>query len=407
MAVFASMSFVLVVAASYIAVQLPVAARRSTLFGYVNLVALLVLFGWRATVSVGAVALLYWAVLALLTTHSGKRVHVVLGRLVPAVLYGSVAVLFVLHKMVLEPGNQFSGLVGLSELSTIAAVPAISHGFELLQLLAFSYVALRIVDAIRAVLAGERLLDLPAFFGYLVPFFMTPSGPINEYEEHVAMDEVVREQPTLTSFVDSLYLIVLGYFLKFTCAQSLALIVRGLSDPWPVGSVSDTAIFLFFVLMEFSGYSLIAYGVGQLLGLPTPMNFNKPWRATSFADFWTRWHMSLGSFVRRTMYFPMRISLSRLLRPDRDERLKIHAINTIALLTPFAFVGVWHRFSVIFLLWGLAVGTVVALETIIREELPRSASAWLPNWASKAIVPVYSVGLVVLTLHIAMQDFSR
>jgi alginate O-acetyltransferase complex protein AlgI len=221
------------------------------------------------------------------------------------------------------------------------------------------------------------------------------------------MDKSPVPEPTASHFIDSVFLIVLGYFLKFACAQSYGIFVRGMDGAWPVATLFDSVVFLLYVLIEFTGYSMIALGVGRLLHVPTPVNFNHPYMATSFADFWTRWHMSLGSFVRRTMYFPIRMSLSRAIKPKRGEKFKIHAINTAALLVPFAFVGVWHRFTWPFVLWGVAVGGVVAIETILRDEFFNKRKSPLPAWVVRPLVSIYSVFLVAFTLQVALTDFAK
>ncbi|WP_379071532.1 hypothetical protein ACFJIU_11895 [Mesorhizobium sp. UC74_2] len=404
MAIFAELTFVVVVAIAYVLVQVPVAIPRTTWFGAINLCALVALFGWRSTVVVAAVGVSYWMVLWLIAKFDKRPTY---SAAIYVLAFASVGLLFVGHKMLLEPGNDFSVWAPFKIVGMVSQQWPAAQAFSLLQLVAFSYVCLRLVDAIRAVGAGERLLDPLGLIGFLVPFFMTPSGPINEYEDHLTMDETEPAHPSAAHFVDSLWLVVCGYFLKFAVAQSLGLFVRGIDGAWPVATFWDSTVFLAYVFLEFCGYSLIALGVGKLLSVPTPVNFNHPYLATSFADFWTRWHMSLGSFVKRTFYFPVRVWLTRSLKPARHETAKIHLINAIALIVPFTLVGLWHRFTWIFLLWGLAVGIAVAAETIIREVWGKKGGLSLPAWVARPIVSIYSVALVVLILQIALQDFAK
>lgn len=404
MAIFAEMAFVVVVAIAYVLVQVPVPIPRATWFGAINFCALAALFGWHAAVVIAAIALSYWMVLCVLTKAEDTRR---LSTLVYVLAFVSVGLLFVGHKMLLEPGNDFANWAPFKIVGVISQQWPTAQVFSLLQLVAFSYVCLRLIDAIRAVGAGERLLDPVALAGFLVPFFMTPSGPINEYEKHLEMDETEPTIPSAAHFVDSVWLITCGYFLKFAVAQSLGLFVRAIGGTWPVATFWDSAVFLTYVFFEFCGYSLIALGVGKLLSVPTPVNFNHPYLATSFADFWTRWHMSLGTFVKRTFYFPVRVWLTRTLRPARQETTKVHFINALALIVPFTFVGLWHRFTWVFLLWGFVVGIAVAVETIIREYWGKKGFYSLPAWIARPIVSVYSVALVVLILQIALQDFAK
>lgn len=404
MAIFVEMTFVVVVAIAYVLVQVPVSVPRTTWFGAINFCALAALFGWHAAVVIAAIALSYWLVLYVLTKVENTRK---LSTLVYVLAFVSVGLLFVGHKMLLEPGNDFASWAPFKIVGIISQQWPAAQVFSLLQLVAFSYVCLRLIDAIRAVGAGERLLDPVSLAGFLVPFFMTPSGPINEYEKHLEMDKTEPATPSAAHFVDSIWLITCGYFLKFAVAQSFGLFVHGIGGTWPVATFWDSAAFLAYVFLEFCGYSLIALGVGNLLSVPTPVNFNHPYLATSFADFWTRWHMSLGNFVKRTFYFPVRVWFTRRLKPARHEVMKVHTINAIALIVPFAFVGLWHRFTWIFLLWGFAVGIAVAAETIIKDHLGKKGLFSLPVWVARPLVSIYSVGLVVLILQIALKDFAK
>ncbi len=406
MAIFATTAFLWVVAAMYVLIHVPVNISRSAWYGILNLAALVILFGWRAAVLVSAFAAVYWSALRLLQWNV-QQDHETRARRLSIALYASIAFVFMCHKFVLERMNDFATWLPFHLLSSVSNSAPFVGGFKILQLVAFSYVCLRLVDAVRAVSAGARVLSPVGFLGYLVPFFMTPSGPVNEYDEHVIMDKSLVPEPTASHFIDSVFLIVLGYFLKFACAQSYGIFVRGMDGAWPVATLFDSVVFLLYVLIEFTGYSMIALGVGRLLHVPTPVNFNHPYMATSFADFWTRWHMSLGSFVRRTMYFPIRMSLSRAIKPKRGEKFKIHAINTAALLVPFAFVGVWHRFTWPFVLWGVAVGGVVAIETILRDEFFNKRKSPLPAWVVRPLVSIYSVFLVAFTLQVALTDFAK
>jgi D-alanyl-lipoteichoic acid acyltransferase DltB (MBOAT superfamily) len=406
MGIFATAEFVWIVVAIYVLVHIPTRMPRSTWYGLLNVVALWILLGWRATLLAYIIVVGYWAALRLVHWNfSQDRERSVLR--LSVMLYMSIALLFICHKLVLEPINDFEGWLPFHVLSMAAHSAPFVSGITILQLIAFSYVCLRLIDAVRAVASGARVLSPLGLLGYLVPFFMNPSGPVNEYDEHLAMDKLAVPEPTPSHFIDSVFLIVLGYFLKFTCAQTYGIFIKGVDGIWPVATLFDSVAFLLYVLLEFTGYSIIALGIGRLLHVPTPVNFNHPYMATSFSDFWTRWHMSLGSFVRRTMYFPIRISLSRALKPKRGDKVKIHAINVAALLVPFAFVGVWHRFTWPFVLWGLAVGAVVAIETIVRDEFFSNRKISLPAWLLRPLVGAYSLFLVAFTLQIALTDFAK
>ena len=377
---------------------------RGTWFGCLNLIAVWLLFGLAAALALVFVAIVFFAA-ALLCQKFLNENHGGLRRVAQVVLYTSVGMTFITYKFWQDPMADLAQEIGLGVALHGFAEP-VSGVSTILQTLAFSYVALRVIDFLRAAFAGERIVNPLALSGFLVPFFMSPSGPVNEYEVHLEMNEREPSPPTVGSFIDSIYVIVLGYFLKFVVATSFSLFFVGVNGSWPMNNLIDTAVFLTFVFFEFSGYSLIAFGVGMLLGVPTPMNFNRPYLSTTFTEFWSRWHISLGSFVRRTFYFPIRLSLTRWFRPASSNRIAIHSINLVALLVPFAFVGLWHRFTWAFLFWGMSLAVMVAVETVFREEiLPRTGLS-LPRWASAPLGMAYTLAMVVITLQIAAVDFA-
>lgn len=388
----------------YVAMQVRTGLKRTTWFGALNIIAVSVLFGALPAIAILLLSCFYsWTV----DRVQKREANAATTRGMRAALYTSVGLVFVWYKIWQDPAADIATSLGLSGLvSESEGDGKVLSAGGILEALAFSYVTLRIIDFIQSSAGGERVLNPLALSGFFVPFFMSPSGPINEYEVHLAMDDVEPEVPSVGPFIDSLYLIVLGYFLKFVVAYTYGLFFIGVNGNWPMNGLLDTAVFLLFVLIEFSGYSLIALGVGKLLGVPTPRNFNHPYLSTSFAEFWTRWHMSLGVFVRRTFYFPIRMALNRAIRPRPDNRVVIHAINVVALLISFAFVGLWHRFTFAFLFWGIALALVVAIETVAKEELASRFSVQLPEWLKAPLAIVYTLFMVVLTLQIAAADFA-
>lgn len=405
MAVFSQPLFFLLVATMFVAMQLQLGRMpRTTWFGLLNLIAVWLLFGLVAALALAFAALgFYTAMLLYQKFLEDSADHI--KRTARFSLYAAVGAAFVTYKIWQDPAADLVQQVGLGFALQGLAGP-VDRVTPVLETLAFSYVALRLVDFLRAGFAGERLANPLALSGFLVPFFMSPSGPVNEYETHLEMDEEEPPAPTIAYFVDAVYIIVLGYFFKFFVAASFSLFFVGISDPWPMTGLADTAVFLTFVFFEFSGYSLIALGVGMLLGVPTPKNFNHPYFSTTFTEFWGRWHVSLGAFVRRTFYFPIRLSLTRWFRPASDNRAAIHAINAVALLVPFAFVGLWHRFTWAFLLWGISLALVVAIETVVREEVLPKTELKLPRWLSRPLGVAYTLIMVVITLQIAALDFA-
>ena len=69
--------------------------------------------------------------------------------------------------------------------------------------------------------------------------------------------------------------------------------------------------FFLWLYLDFSAYSDVAVGIGKLLGIATPENFNRPYFSRNMIDFWERWHMTLGQFIRRNIFFPLQLTMQR------------------------------------------------------------------------------------------------
>jgi alginate O-acetyltransferase complex protein AlgI len=267
--------------------------------------------------------------------------------------------------------------------------------------IAFSYIYLRALDMIRAVAAGATLLNPAGLSGYLVPFFMLPAGPVNVYPDHIKIDQEELPAPAWKSFIACADTVTLGLFLKFVVAEIWKLYFIGLQPSWPTETFQDAVIIFIYVYFDFFGYSLVALGIGRLLGIPTPINFKAPFLSTSITEFWTRWHISLGDFIRRNLFIPIQVAMVR-----RFGRSWAYATNVVALIACFGFVGLWHRFTLTFVAWGVVIGVVVALEKVVRDR-------WISTKASKAptmriliraLGPIYVFITIVGTLRFAMPE---
>ena len=164
-----------------------------------------------------------------------------------------------------------------------------------------------------------------------------------------------------------------------------------------------------YIFLEFWGYSLIALGVGRLIGISTPVNFNHPYLSTSVGEFWTRWHMSLGAFGARTIYNPIMLFFIR--RFGSQNKKSLFVCNIIALWCPFIFIGLWHHISWSFFVWGLVVGFVVAAEKATFEllwvkTLVRSRKSRMARFSWKIFGAFYTQITVAATLTLAIKEFT-
>jgi alginate O-acetyltransferase complex protein AlgI len=159
-------------------------------------------------------------------------------------------------------------------------------------------------------------------------------------------------------------LMAIGFFKKMFFADNIAPLVNDVFSS-PIGSESLTIIlgsigFSIQVYGDFSGYSDIAIGAAMILGIKIPPNFNKPFFAKTPAEFWKRWHISLSSWVRDYLYFP-------LIWSKKNSRLRI----SLGIIISMTLLGVWHGTGWNFVLFGFAWGIVLASHQLILSSFPQ------------------------------------
>ena len=162
-------------------------------------------------------------------------------------------------------------------------------------------------------------------------------------------------------------MMALGFFKKMFFADNIAPMVNEIFS-MPMGLESFTIIwgmigFGIQVYCDFSGYSDIAIGAALILGFKIPLNFNKPFFATSPADFWRRWHISLSSWVKDYLFIPI---VYRKIGSD--------LVLIFGVLFAFILLGLWHGAGWNFIIFGLMHGIYVAFETYIRKSSPKFAN---------------------------------
>lgn len=227
---------------------------------------------------------------------------------------------------------------------------------SLLVSIGFSYVALRLMEALRLTYEGTHPApDLPSAINYLLPFHMLAAGPIQGYADFVAQPAV---PPPLTA-ADALVgieRIACGLFKKYVVAIVVARSFMTLRFSSPSYLFFDTIFFYIWLYLDFSGYSDITVGAGRLMGVATPENFNRPFIARNLIDFWDRWHMSLSRFVYRNIFVPVQLWLLRRTGPEKALRCAC-----VAFTVSFLLCGLWHELNIRWFLWGAlhAAGLVV------------------------------------------------
>ena len=199
---------------------------------------------------------------------------------------------------------------------------------------------------------------------YVAFFPEVTSGPIQRPADLLA--QIDTPHPFCSAqAMQGAQLMLWGFFKKLVIADNLATYVQvGFLKPGTVvgGSVVAAAVLYSIQLYcDFAGYSDIAIGCMKLFGYHVPANFKSPYFATSIKDFWARWHISLSSFLRDYVYFPLGGSRKGVVR------------TCINLLLTFFISGLWHGTGLQFVVWGLLHGVYQVSGRITR---PLRSKAW-------------------------------
>ena len=224
------------------------------------------------------------------------------------------------------------------------------------------------VDVYRGLVEPASLLDFAvylSFFPHLV------AGPIVRAREFLPQLARPRD-PEHVAVASGVGLVALGLIKKVVIADFLA---RSIVDPVfavPQAYAAPDAWMAAYayaaqIYCDFSGYTDIAIGLALLLGFVFPQNFDRPYRALGFRDFWRRWHMTLSRFLRDFVYIPLGGSRGGRLMTARN------------LMITMVLGGLWHGAAWTFVLWGAFHGLGLVTEHALGDRV-RRVPAWL-RWA--------------------------
>jgi alginate O-acetyltransferase complex protein AlgI len=187
--------------------------------------------------------------------------------------------------------------------------------------------------------------------------------------------------------LEGLYLVIQGFFLKLVVADNLSTFVDRF---WSFGAVKESGaamptllaiLFSCQIFADFAGYSSIARGLAYLLGFRFPVNFNSPYLASSFKDFWARWHITLSTWLREYLYIP--------LGGNRGSRLRTY----VNLLLTMLLGGLWHGAAFTFIIWGALHGVALVVERMLGFQTSKSGTrVW--TWAGRFLMVQ---GIILIT----------
>lgn len=195
------------------------------------------------------------------------------------------------------------------------------------------------------------------FGTYVALFPQLIAGPIVRYKD-VAY-QLTHRKETLEQFTKGVLLFMVGLGKKVLIANQMGTLTTAMfattDENGVIGTWVGIIAYTFQIYFDFSGYSDMACGLGNMLGFEFLKNFNYPYIAKSITDFWRRWHISLSTWFKEYVYIPL---------GGNRKGVKRQIIN---LLVVWGLTGLWHGASYNFLLWGLYYGLLLILEKFVLK----------------------------------------
>ena len=258
-----------------------------------------------------------------------------------------------------------SGQLGITALQHVFLIFPLGISFYTFQTMGY------IMDVYRGVAPAEKHVGIYALFIAFFPHLS--AGPIARANQLLPQFRETQA-PDYEGIVSGLQRIAWGFFKKLVIADRLAALVNTVyGDPtsytgWAL--ILATYAFAFQIYCDFSGYADIALGAARVLGFRLHENFQQPYYAQSIPDFWRRWHITLYSWLRDYVYYP----LSRALRRAGFGSASLLAIILPTMLT-MLISGLWHGTQWTFILWGglhglYVIGSVLWNRSAIQLRLP-------------------------------------
>ena len=194
-------------------------------------------------------------------------------------------------------------------------------------------------------------------------------GPISEFGQ--LSEQLFAEHAfSYRSYSWGMQRLVWGFFKKMVIADALAPLVKDVFANYPhyTGLTTLIGAFLYSVQIyaDFSGYMDIMCGLCEVMGIRLTENFDRPYFSKSVAEYWRRWHMSLGSWFKRFIYYPIGISkwsrsLGKACREKLGRKFGDMLPASIALVVVWLATGLWHGASWAYIVWGLVNGLFIIL----------------------------------------------
>ena len=230
---------------------------------------------------------------------------------------------------------------------------------HLLAFIGISYMSFKTIQIMLEISDGliKEKITVKDYLQFLLFFPTVSAGPIDRSRRFLKeINEVMPRKEYLELAGDGVYRIVLGLLYKIVLSTYVYQMLLALNNTGAVVySIKYMYLYTLYLFFDFAGYSLMAVGSSNILGIQTPMNFNKPFLSVDIKDFWTRWHITLSTWLRDFVFSRV------LMQVIRKKWFKNRLHNaTYAYMVNMLVMGFWHGLSVSYILYGFYHGVLMA-----------------------------------------------
>lgn len=272
---------------------------------------------------------------------------------------------------------------GFASLSGSLGLKVNHSSFDIIVPIGISFFTFKLISYVVEVSCGtlKATRDITAFATYVTFFPTIMSGPIDRPGDFIPPLYKVR-RIEWGGVGEGLKRILWGMFCKMCIADILCSytdsVFDNLVEHSGISIAFATVLYAFQIYADFNGYSNMAIGVGQVMGIKVTENFMRPYLADSITDFWRRWHISLSSWIRDYIYIP--------LGGNRKGKARMY-LNQLVAMT---LCGMWHGANMTFVVWGLVHGVMVCAHKFLSQSVLHHDRHYHPKALRKAFAVVFT-----------------
>ena len=240
-----------------------------------------------------------------------------------------------------------------------------------------SYVFFRVMHLVVDAGQGDMEGPIPvlSYVNYCTNFLCLTAGPIQRYEDYAEQQAAPYLRPGADVMIEAAERVLLGLF-KVMVVSMLLLeqhvgVVAMLTEPSAnrmTTALQVVLIYPLYLYANFSGYCDVVIALGRLFRLELPENFNRPFSATNFIEFWSRWHITLSTWLKTYVFTPLMMRLMRL----SDSPAAASGWSAFAFFVTFFLVGAWHGQTSEFLFFGVLQGGGVAANKLYQTTMTQA-----------------------------------